>query len=558
MTPARSDHGVKRYLSSHAGLLLAVVLALALKLALELSGAITFNSDEGVMTVMSRHILRGEFPIFHYGQSYMGTVENLLMAASFLILGQTVFTARIGVILLYSLGVVGTTYWLSYRISQNRFAATAAALLVAIPPVMITLYTSVSLGAWIAILVIDNLVYYLGWDILTGGKTGLGWWVLVGLLAGVGWWELPITAASFGPLTLQGLWRYRKNLPWLKVAALSVAFLVGAAPWLYALATRARYMFGDLIGVRLTAATAGDPVTSGLPARLMSALLLNIPALFGLRSSWSMEWNLLPAGVLVIAFYIGVLVYGIRVVFNQGAAGYRKVAFISLLGGWLLIMVIFTPSPFAIDPSGRYIMLLYPPAVMIAGDLLGRIRSGETSLPEKRGKWLGPVILGCLVTYNLYGTVRAALNNPPGLTTQFTEIAHIPHNHDEELIEFLDSLGNDRGYSNFWVTFRFAFLTGERVILAPALPYKQDLSYTYRDNKYPPYMEMVEEAEQVVYVTSNHPALDAAIRARLDELGLFHREERIGPYTVFYDFPYPVSPEELGPFGIVTGNEIYE
>jgi predicted membrane-bound mannosyltransferase len=108
------------WVRGHPGLWLAMGLALALKLILELSGVITFNSDEGVMTVMARHILRGELPIFHYGQSYMGTVENFIMALVFGLFGQSVFTARIGVIVLYSVGVVGTTYLLAWRLTESR------------------------------------------------------------------------------------------------------------------------------------------------------------------------------------------------------------------------------------------------------------------------------------------------------------------------------------------------------------------------------------------------------------------------------------------------------
>jgi hypothetical protein len=84
------------------------------------------------------------------------------------------------------------------------------------------------------------------------------------------------------------------------------------------------------------------------------------------------------------------------------------------------------------------------------------------------------------------------------------------------------------------------------------------MSYTTLDNKYPPYTDMVREADEVVYVTANHPALDEAIRVRFDEMGIAFKEESVGPYTVFYDLPYPVTPEELGPFGEVTAQETYD
>jgi 4-amino-4-deoxy-L-arabinose transferase-like glycosyltransferase len=557
--PARSERPrLPAWRTGHPGLWLAIGLALALKLILELSGVITFNSDEGVMTVMSRHILRGELPIFHYGQSYMGTVENFLMALVFGFFGQSVFTARIGAIVLYSAGVVGTTYLLAWRLSNSRFAATAAALLVALPPVMITLYTSVSLGAWIAILVLNHLVFWLGLEILTGRKSAFGWWLLAGIVSGVGWWELPIIAASMGPIFLLGIIRFRRRLPWGKLAGAAGGFLIGASPWILALITRWQYMWRDMMAVRLSTATSADPLLGHLSGRVLSALFLNLPALFGLRPSWSMEWMLLPVGLLVIAFYLGALVHGVRVARSGSEPDLRRMAAASLVGAWVLILAVFIPSPFAVDPSGRYIMVLYPPAVVLAADWLSRWRSGRPGTPHPAAAWGAPIVLVALLAYNLAGITRSALKAPPGLTTQFTQIAHIPHDHDDDLVAFLDSIGVDRGYSNFWVTFRFAFLTQERIILAPALPFKEDLSYTTRDNKYPPYMEMAHAADEVVYVTSNHPRLDEAMRERLAALGIRYREKSIGPYTVFYDLPRPVTPEELGPFGEVTGFEIYE
>jgi hypothetical protein len=53
--------------------------------------------------------------------------------------------------------------------------------------------------------------------------------------------------------------------------------------------------------------------------------------------------------------------------------------------------------------------------------------------------------------YNLWGNVRSMLQYPPGLTKQFDPISQIPHDHDQELIDFLDSINADRGYSNTWI-----------------------------------------------------------------------------------------------------------
>ena len=41
-------------------------------------------------------------------------------------------------------------------------------------------------------------------------------------------------------------------------------------------------------------------------------------------------------------------------------------------------------------------------------------------------------------------------------------------------MDFLEAEGLERGYSNYWVSYRIAFLSGERLIFVPRLPYKAD------------------------------------------------------------------------------------
>ena len=140
------------------------------------------------------------------------------------------------------------------------------------------------------------------------------------------------------------------------------------------------------------------------------------------------------------------------------------------------------------------------------------------------------------------------MHQPPGLTTQFDLISHLPHEYDEPLIAFLEGRGLTRGYSNYWVAFRLAYLTHERIVLSAALPYKADLSYNPADRRYPPYDEAVAHAapQQIAYITSNLPALDARIRACLRAHGVRFAETRIGPYRVFYGFSAHVLPQALG------------
>ncbi len=533
--------GIWRRIGAHGGLLAALAAALALKVALLASGSIGFNSDEAIMMLMARHILQGARPIFTYGQAYMGTLDSYLIAGVFSLFGQTVMAGRVVAPLMY-LGVVATTYLLAWRISQDRFAAAAAGLLAALPPVMVSLYTSISLGPWIEILLLNNLLWLIGWDILTGRHAEPRRWLLAGLVAGVGWWELPLIGAALGPLVVQGVWRMRRRLPWRLIALAALGVIVGAVPWLIGLARDPAATLGDLIGVRLGQYVAVGAQGGSLGTRLLALVLFAVPALFGLRPSWSAEWNLLPLGVLVVVLYVLMLWQAARRVRQPDTSDAARVALTGLLAAWGLILALLAGSSFGSEPTGRYLLVLYPPLAVIAGDWLGRLRRRAAR------RWLAPTLLAVIAAYNLYGTVRAMAENPPGLSTQLLPAETLSNATDGDLIAFLDSIGATRGYSNFWVAYRLAFLTHERIILAPVLPYKLDMNYTPRDVRYPPYLAAARAADHAVYVTSNLPALDDSLQAAFAAKGIAFKEQHIGPYTVFYDLPGNIAPEAVVPY----------
>jgi hypothetical protein len=69
------------------------------RLALMANGFPVFESDQAIIGLMARHIwLKGERPLFFYGQHYMGPVEAYLAAPMFALFGSSVFTLRLAVL----------------------------------------------------------------------------------------------------------------------------------------------------------------------------------------------------------------------------------------------------------------------------------------------------------------------------------------------------------------------------------------------------------------------------------------------------------------------------
>ena len=116
-----------------------------------------FNGDEAIVALMARHILRGERPVFFYGQAYLGATDAWLVAVSFSIFGENVLAIRIVHILLFA-GVVFTTYLLARRYLQSEWGARAAMLWMALPPTMLTLYTTATLGGYTETLLFGNIL----------------------------------------------------------------------------------------------------------------------------------------------------------------------------------------------------------------------------------------------------------------------------------------------------------------------------------------------------------------------------------------------------------------
>lgn len=92
--------------SSGIAAIIIIALATALRIFLTLEGWPPTNSDESTMGLMAIHILRAkDFPIFLYGKLYMGGVEAYLGAALMHIFGVSLFSLRLGDILLFTLAL---------------------------------------------------------------------------------------------------------------------------------------------------------------------------------------------------------------------------------------------------------------------------------------------------------------------------------------------------------------------------------------------------------------------------------------------------------------------
>ena len=512
-----------------------VALGVALKVILLAADVVPFNSDEAVVGLMARHILQGERPVFFYGQAYMGSLDAWLVAGAFAVLGESVTAIRAVQATLFA-GTLVMAYWLARQSGLSEWGARAAALLLALPPVMVTLYTTVSLGGYGETLLLGTAALALALK-LTGDcassptRERLAAWMALGLVGGLAFWVLGQAAVYLLPVAILLAWRLRavahwRWRAWRGAVVAAIAFVAASSPWwLYDLSHQHAALYA------LMSPSAPGPGTS-LVDRAVGLVLLGLPALCGLRFPWRPDYLPLPVVFPALVFYLAVAVYAAR----PSRVEHRTAGRTLLLLMVVVFVVVFIASRFGLDATGRYLLPLTAPFVIFTAMLIDTVR-------EVR-RWLGTAGLVAVIAFNLWGTGVAAASSEK-ITTQFGPSTRFDNRFDSALTSFLLAHDGQRGYTNYWVTFRLAFESGENIILAPQLPYRENLQWSPSDDRYPLYSQAVAQSATGVYVTVNQPPLDTVLRDGFIRLGVTFREEQIGPYHVFYDLSRKVTPGQV-------------
>jgi 4-amino-4-deoxy-L-arabinose transferase-like glycosyltransferase len=530
----------------------ALLAALLVKVGLLLAGAVPFNGDEAIVALMARHILWGERPTFFYGQAYMGSLDAYLIAGLFAVAGPSVWAVRAVQIAVY-LGTVATTYWLGRRIYRSEWVAGAAAVFLAIPPVLTTLYTTVTLGSYGEVLLIGNLLLLLALalgeaarrpaDPARARRMAAGGLAL-GFLGGLGFWCLSLIGVYLLPIAVYlaaVLWNRKARLAGLGLAAMA-GFALGASPWLAYTARFGLATVADSVGTSMPVPANYQPVLAVF-RHLFYFLLFGVTVVWGLRPPWSAEFLALPLLPFALALQAGIFIFTVRGLRRTQAPEAPGRAL--LLGMMATLIGAYLLTPYGEDPSGRYFVPLTIPTALFAAATLHWLRLRRRRRSPWR-KWFAQTLALGLVAFYWLTTVQAAVRNPPGLTTQFSEVVQIDTRALPRLIAFLREHGETRGYANYWVSYPLAFESGEELVFAPLLPYHPDFRYTPRDNRYPAYAEQAEASLRAAYITTKHPALDAHLREAFAALGVDFRETAIGDYHVFYGLSRKVQPAELG------------
>ena len=214
-----------------------IAVAMVLRIVLTALGWPVTNSDESTMGLMAVHIasLR-DFPIFFWGQNYMGAFEAYLGAVLFHVFGVSVFTLRLVTMLEFTLFLV--CMYLLASLLYSKKLALVTLLLLSIGSVMI-LFTEFQAMVYPEILCFGAVAFLLAsWLAFTSDQDlslhwqwrrmlAFGCW---GLVVALGFWSdfvfLPIILMS-GLLLVLFCWR---ELLRRAILPLLLGLLIGAIP----------------------------------------------------------------------------------------------------------------------------------------------------------------------------------------------------------------------------------------------------------------------------------------------------------------------------------------
>ncbi|MBM3121073.1 MAG: hypothetical protein FJZ97_02670 [Chloroflexi bacterium] len=538
--PPESANLTHRSVDARAMLLPAALLAAlsaALKGALLAVDAFPFNADEAIVALMARHMLRGEWPAFFYGQAYLGSLDPALVAAGFAAFGEHVLVIRLLQTLLFALTVFTGTL-LSWRVLRSRPAAIATGLLLAVPTVNVTLYTTVSIGGYGEALLLGQILLLITLALLDHPRPWL--YAVWGLVAGVAFWTFGLTLVYILPAISLLAWRDAHRRPRRAALAgwpLAIAGgALGMAPWLaWALVHSPGTLVGELLGSAIAGASPSSLPQAWLE-HLRNLLLLGGSVTLGFRPPWDVRWLALPLLPFVLAVWAAVFLHAVTLLRRRGPA---------LAGTWMIAgvalatVVGFVLTPFGADPSGRYFLPLAFPLAFFLGSLAADLR-------PRIGRFAAVSLVLLVVAYNLWSMTECVRRDPPGLTTQFDPVARVNTRGYQDLIDFLEIHGERAGYTNYWVAYPLAFLSEERLVFVPRLPYHEDFRYTSRDDRYPPYGAIVEDSPRAAYITTNHPELTERLRAGFGAQGVTFSEVDVGGFHVFFGLSDRITPEMIG------------
>ncbi|MFD2763719.1 hypothetical protein [Micromonospora eburnea] len=457
------------------------------------------NSDEATFGLAALHILQGkDFPAFLYGQHYMGTLESYVAAPVIWLNGPTTSALRVGPLAFYALFLIAM-YFLTRRLFSARGLALLVIGLLALGSDRVVKDRIIADGSAELAAITASLILVTSILAARRGRRRLLLFGAWGFLAGLSLWDhlliLPYLACGAVALALTCARELRGKYGLVALAGL----LLGASPMIaHNLMSPFR---NNSLMVLLHHNTAGSDAP--LVDRLHGGVMLGIPLATGLCdpshcSRWQMLWGPAYLALLVISAIVAVRAY------RSGSSPdrARELGVLTLSLGGMITVVSYARSPAAADTpieSARYLELLL---VSLPAAIWPLWRLGSAKL-RVAGRTLAVASVTTLVVMMTHATAALA-QHALSYADQASE--------QRDLLAAIDRLGITRFYTEYWTCNRLIYAADERVICAVL---RDDLQPGL--NRYTPYLDLVNRAEDVAYIAPAGSTFDLTISRYLSD-----------------------------------------
>ncbi|WP_406078785.1 hypothetical protein [Micromonospora sp. NBC_00858] len=459
------------------------------------------NSDEATMGLAALHIARGEnFPVWFYGQQYMGTLEAYLAAPVFALAGgPSLLGLRLPTLVLYAVFLL-LAWRLTVRLTGDRWFGLLVVALLALGSDRVVKNQLIAGGGYPEMNAAGVALALLALDLATGrpGRRLLRW-AAWGLLSGLMLWVDPLVLPYILATGAVLIGFCRRELRGAAGALLGAAAALGAAPLLvHSLLTGRNPLHAVL-------AAGGANATAGWADRLHGGLLLGPPLGMGFCApgqcaTWQLWWALALPVLLAVA--AGTAWRTMRRSSTAPADPSPRVTAamrLALVLAAVATLVAYTASSAAgLTPveSSRYLscLLISLPALLWPLWMAARHRAGWTVVRP-----VALVVLAATLGTTAHATWQATQTAP---AIRAAEARHA------ELVTTLRQLGVRHVRAGYWTCNRLTFASGEDVVCAVV-----DDTLRPGFDRYPAYRREVERAAAPAWVA---PA-GSPLATRLDE-----------------------------------------
>ena len=155
------------------------------------AGRYISNPDCGIVAIMAKHMSEGgTFPVFFYGQAYMGSLEPMISALLCRLFGASGFMVCLGTAIAAIATLPIIYFW--GRDVGGKSGALAAVALCAVGPYYYFMFQFAPRGGYMVMLVMGLLTMYLSartaYQLQNGMKVKWFRYFFIGVVAGIGWW----------------------------------------------------------------------------------------------------------------------------------------------------------------------------------------------------------------------------------------------------------------------------------------------------------------------------------------------------------------------------------